>query len=485
LTEQVSHNKLEWKELNEEREAVLAGWPTGQEVDLEEAFQFHLKLAPELNFAKRLIQAKQQGHTLAQPRAGVAELNKHLELLLFLQNEGGADLLPTTIDSYTRQNRYEEAEKGLAESVLEGRSLLNGFPAVNHGVQNCRRLVESLSVPVQVRHGTPDARLLAEITLAAGFTAYEGGGLSYNIPYAKRVPLEKSIRDWQYVDRLVGYYQEQGVTINREPFGPLTGTLVSPCISHAVAVIEAVLAAKQGVKNITIGYGQCGNITQDVAALQTLPVLAEEYLQAETIDDVEITTVFHQWMGGFPADEAKAFAVISLGGITAALGQATKVIVKTTHEALGIPTKEANAQGIRATKQVLNMLQDQVYPENPKLAEERDIILQETRLILDKTLELGEGDWALGAVRAFAAGVIDVPFAPSSHNAGRTMPARDNEGAVRFLSWGSLPFTKDIQDFHRAKLAERGRAEQRSPNFQMVIDDIYAIGHGRLIGRPR
>ena len=272
MTEQVSHNKLEWKELNEEREAVLAGWPTGQEVDLEEAFQFHLKLAPELNFAKRLIQAKQQGHTLAQPRAGVAELNKHLELLLFLQNEGGADLLPTTIDSYTRQNRYEEAEKGLAESVLEGRSLLNGFPAVNHGVQNCRRLVESLSVPVQVRHGTPDARLLAEITLAAGFTAYEGGGLSYNIPYAKRVPLEKSIRDWQYVDRLVGYYQEQGVTINREPFGPLTGTLVSPCISHSVAVIEAVLAAKQGVKNITIGYGQCGNITQDVAALQTFAV---------------------------------------------------------------------------------------------------------------------------------------------------------------------------------------------------------------------
>ena len=201
----------------------------------------------------------------------------------------------------------------MAESVLEGRSLLNGFPAVNHGVQNCRRLVESLSVPVQVRHGTPDARLLAEITLAAGFTAYEGGGLSYNIPYAKRVPLEKSIRDWQYVDRLVGYYQEQGVTINREPFGPLTGTLVSPCISHSVAVIEAVLAAKQGVKNITIGYGQCGNITQDVAALQTLPVLAEEYLQAETIDDVEITTVFHQWMGGFLQMKRKRSVSFRLG----------------------------------------------------------------------------------------------------------------------------------------------------------------------------
>lgn len=481
----ITHDKLDWQKMEEERSEVLAAWITGQEVDLQEAIQYHQTLPAKSNFGIRLAEAKAEGRTLAQPRAGVAELASHMELLLYLQNEGGADLLPTTIDSYTRQNRYEEAEKGLEESVREGRSLLNGFPAVNHGVANCRRLVEGLSVPVQVRHGTPDARLLAEITLAAGFSAFEGGGISYNIPYAKRVPLEKSIRDWQYVDRLAGYYQEQGITINREPFGPLTGTLVAPCISHSVAVIEAILAVKQGVKNITLGYGQCGNLNQDVAALQTLPLLAEEYLRAEGFYDAEISTVFHQWMGGFPNDEARAYGVISLGGVTAALGKATKVIVKTTHEALGIPTKEANARGIRATKQVLSMLQDQAYPENPALEKEKDIIMQETRQILDKTLELGEGDWALGTVRAFAAGIIDVPFAPSSFNAGRTMPARDNEGAVRFLAWGNLPLSKEIQDFHRAKLAERGKAEHRTPSFQMVIDDIYAIGQGKLIGRPR
>ncbi len=485
MGEGLNHEKLDWNQLTEEREEVLASWPTGQEVDLAEAVAFHSKLNPELNFARCLSRAKAAGKTLAQPRAGVADLNSHLELLLFLQDKGEADLLPTTIDSYTRQNRYEEAEKALAESIREGRSLLNGFPAVNHGVASCRRLVEGLSRPLQVRHGTPDARLLAEITLAAGFTAFEGGGISYNIPYAKRVPLEESIRHWQYVDRLVGFYEEQGIPINREPFGPLTGTLVAPCVSHSVAVIEAVLAAKQGVKSITLGYGQCGNVIQDVAALQTLITLAEEYLRAENIYDVEITTVFHQWMGGFPKDEAKAYGVIALGSMTAALGKATKVIVKTTHEALGIPTKEANAQGIRATKQVLNMLQDQVFPENPQLAAEREIILQETRSILNKTLELGEGDWALGAVRAFAAGVIDVPFAPSTFNLGRTMPARDNDGAVRFLQWGNLPFPKEIQDFHRAKLAERGQAERRPPSFQMVIDDIYAVGQGRLVGRPR
>jgi len=168
-------------------------------------------------------------------------------------------------------------------------------------------VVESLSKPLQVRHGTPDARLLAEITLAAGFTSFEGGGISYNIPYAKRVPVERSLRDWQYVDRLVGLYEENGIRINREPFGPLTGTLVPPCISITIGIIEGLLAIKQGVRSITLGYGQGGNIIQDVAAITALGQLAEEYFRLEGFDDFELTTVFHQWMGGFPEDEAKAF----------------------------------------------------------------------------------------------------------------------------------------------------------------------------------
>lgn len=174
----------------------------------------------------------------------MALVNEHIALLQFLHEEGGADLLPSTIDSYTRQNRYKEAQKGIDESVSSGRSLLNGFPAVNHGLENCKKVVESLDAPVQVRHGTPDARLLAEITLASGFTDYEGGGISYNIPYAKDVSLEKTIYYWQYVDRLVGYYHENGVNINREPFGPLTGTLVPPCISHTVAIFGGVISRR-------------------------------------------------------------------------------------------------------------------------------------------------------------------------------------------------------------------------------------------------
>ena len=50
-----------------------------------------------------------------------------------------------------------------------------------------------MNVPIQIRHGTPDARLLAEITFAGGFTSYEGGGVSYNLPYCKNVPMERTI----------------------------------------------------------------------------------------------------------------------------------------------------------------------------------------------------------------------------------------------------------------------------------------------------
>jgi hypothetical protein len=69
--------------------------------------------------------------------------------------------------------------------------------------------------------------LLAEIIHAAGWTSNEGGGISYNIPYAKSISLSDSIYYWQYCDRLVGYYEEQGISINREPFGPLNGNTCS------------------------------------------------------------------------------------------------------------------------------------------------------------------------------------------------------------------------------------------------------------------
>ena len=468
-----------------ERRQVLAAWPTGREVDLDEAVAYQKAIPMDKRFQSKLDMAIRKDITLIQPRAGVPLIEEHIRLLRHLETEGGADLLPTTIDAYTRLNRYEDAQHGIEESEASGKAMLNGFPAVNHGVAGCRRVTNAVNSPVQVRHGTPDARLLAEITLAGGFTSFEGGGISYNIPYAKNVSMEHTLLTWQYVDRLTGYYEERGISINREPFGPLTGTLVPPCVSNAVAIIEALVAAEQGVRNITVGYGQCGNLVQDVAAIHALREQVKEYLEHFGYTDRNVSTVLHQWMGGFPQDEARAFAVICWGSAAAALAKATKVIVKTPHEAMGVPTMEANAAGLRATSQLIHMLADQKMVDDNVLREEVEQIKREVRCILEKTLELGEGDIAVGTVRAFQAGVIDVPFAPSRMNAGKIMPARDHYGAVRMLDCGNLPFTKDIKDFHREKIAQRAKFEGREVSFQMSIDDIYAISKSRLVGRPR
>lgn len=480
----IKNEKLSNDQFFAERKEVLEQWPTGKGVNFEEAVNYQKSIPASKRFGDKMAKAKEEGITLIQPRAGVALYAEHIKLLQYLETEGGADLLPSTIDSYTRLNRYKEAETGIEKSKESGRSMLNGFPAVNYGVDICRTVTSALKNPVQVRHGTPDARLLTEITIAGGFTSYEGGGISYNVPYSKSHSLEKTIAHWQYTDRLVGLYEEAGVSINREPFGPLTGTLVPPCVSNAVAVIEGLLAATQGVKDITVGYGQCGNLIQDVAAIRALEHVTRVYLDRFGFHDVKVTTVFHQWMGGFPQDESKSFAVISWGAAAAVLAKATKVIVKTPHEAMGVPTKEANAAGLKATKQLTSMLKDQSFVDIPAVIAESEIIMQEMKCILDKVEEFGKGDYALGTIAAFDAGVIDIPFAPSRYNAGKVMPARDNSGAVRFLNPGNIPLSNDLLAFHKQKLEERAAYEKRPVSFQMVIDDVYAIGKGFLVGRP-
>lgn len=480
----VKNIKMSLEEFLETREMVLKQWPTGDHaaLDLDEAVK-RLKSVPNhKNFAYKLRKAKEEGITLIQPRAGVARLNEHVELLQYLETVGKADLLPSTIDSYTRHNRYQNAEDGIKESEKQGRSLLNGFPAVNHGVDGCTFLYENVNSPLQARHGTPDGRLIAEIIHASCWTSNEGGGISYNIPYAKNISLEDTIKYWQYVDRLVGYYQDHGVEINREPYGPLTGTLVPPCISNTVAILESILAAEQGVKNITVGYGQGGNMVQDVAALRALEEQTNYYLNLFGYKDVFITTVFHQWMGGFPVDESESLALISYASTVATLGKATKMITKTAHESFGVPTKEANAQGLKTSKLITNLLKDQKMPDSKELDFEIEQIKKEVDSLIHAVVEAGKGDIARGSVVAFKKGLIDIPFAPSELNNGKILPARDIEGKIRILEFGNIAFSDELKTFHKAKLEQRAKAQNREISFQMTVDDIYAVSEGNLVG---
>jgi methylaspartate mutase epsilon subunit len=82
---------------------------------------------------------------------------------------------------------------------------------------------------------------------------------------------------------------------------------------------------------------------------------------------MHVTTVFHQWMGGFPSDEAQASGLIAMASTVAALAKATKMITKTVYESIGVPTKEINGMGIKSSKLVVSLLKDQSVPKSAEI----------------------------------------------------------------------------------------------------------------------
>ena len=78
-----------------------------------------------------------------------------------------------------------------------------------------------------------------------------------------------------------------------------------------------------------------------------------------------------------------------------------------------------------------------------------------------------------------------MPFAPSMYNAGKVLPARDNDGSIRILEFGNIGFSEDIKAYHRAKIKERAKSQNREVSFQLTVDDVYAVSTGRLIGNSK
>ena len=185
-------------------------------------------------------------------------------------------------------------------------------------------------MPLQVRHSTRDPRLLAEISLAGGVTAYEGGAICYNVPYYKCYSLEESIERWQYVDRLCGvYFEEFGIIIDREYFGVLTGTLIPPAIAIVSSLLEAILSVQQGVKSVSLGYAEQGNRSQDIAAIQVMEAFSKKTLGNMGYNAVRVFSVFSQYMAAFPNNLQLAENLIYNSAITAHLSGATRLMVKT------------------------------------------------------------------------------------------------------------------------------------------------------------
>lgn len=139
--------------------------------------------------AETLSDARQAGRVAIQPRCGVGGHDAMLTLLRDLEDGASPDILTITIDSHTRLKRFTQARRTLESSPAD----LNGYPLVTHGWQRGRQLNEAVRAGLEVRHGSPDPRVLFDVSIASGITSFEGGGISYNLPYSKDVPLAESL----------------------------------------------------------------------------------------------------------------------------------------------------------------------------------------------------------------------------------------------------------------------------------------------------
>ena len=108
-----------------------------------------------------------------------------------------------------------------------------------------------------------------------------------------------------------------------------------PAIAIAIEIIEALLAAEQGVKSFAVSFGQTGSFIQDVATARVLRKLAREYLDEHGFGDVRDYLVYHQWMGQFPMQREKAAALIAGSALVAGIVRADKVVVKTSGRSAG------------------------------------------------------------------------------------------------------------------------------------------------------
>lgn len=395
----------------------------------------YIKSCDKRSVVTLLKQADESGNVILQPRCGVGSHHQMIELLNTIDSESDVDVLTLTVDSYTRLLDLDKAR----EVLVDAPERLNGYPLVAHGFKKVRQINERFEKPIQVRHGSPDGRRLFAESIAGGISSFEGGGIGYNLPYCRHNSLRQTIEAWREVDEAVGILnKDHSIPIERELFGTLTAVLVPPCISLMTLMLEAVLAANEGCKYLSLAYPQSGNIYQDVAALKAIRVLGKKYLPP----DVKVFPVLHEFMGVFPKDRVKSDALIFHGGLTARLGNASKVITKTYQEAIGIPDAKVNAEGIRMTRMAFEQHFSSLRVDQGYVDEELSWILRETSELIDPVI--CQNDLITSIVSGFEDGCLDIPFPSNPVAKGEVVPVRDRFGAVRIAQHGSLTFSKDV-----------------------------------------
>lgn len=385
-----------------------------------------------VDFQTYVESAARTGRLVVQPRMGMSDPDEMAGGLRAVASARGRAAGTITIDSYTRV----EDIPGAAAALAAGRAL-NGFPIVNHGPATTSEVAAATGhqIPVQVRHGSARPAHIFDAMVAAGLTASEGGPVSYCLPYS-RLPLAEAVPAWADASRqLAETAAASGGRAHLETFGGcMLGQMCPPSLLIAISVLEAMFFAECGLTSVSLSYAQQTHAAQDIEALAALRRLAREYLP----DEVARHLVVYTYMGVYPSTADGARLLLDSSAQIAVRGGADRLIVKTAAEAYRIPTVEENIAALERAAAVGR----EARTDSCSLPWARHVdygtIYSEASTLIQAVLA-GGPDVGAALRRAFADGVLDVPFCLHPDNAGAARGAIDDEGRLVWAETGAMP----------------------------------------------
>ena len=381
------------------------------------------------SFAGAVRAAAKRGELVVQPRMGFADPVRMRAGLLATRAANATTVGTITLDSYTRVGDLAALRRAAADG-----SELNGYPIVTTDRAVTAALLadaRSGGFPVQVRHGSATPEPIVDALADLAVDATEGGPVSYCLPYG-RVPLSRSVHSWAAATRRFAELGERGLTPHLESFGGcLLGQLCPPALLVAVSVLEGMFFRQHGIRSVSLSLAQQTSPAQDLEALHALHATAARYLS-----DVDWHVVLYAYMGMYPRTPDGAARLLASSARLAVRGGAARLIVKTEAEAHRIPTVAENVTALEHAAAAAA-----VAGPWPEPAPDTGLYAQAVALI-EGVLELGT-DLGTALVRAFAGGLLDVPFCLHADNAGRARSYVDDDGWLRWSSVGSMPIEPD------------------------------------------
>lgn len=380
------------------------------------------------SFGRFVAEAQARGALVVQPRMGFSD--PALMRAGLRATKGAADAVvgTVTIDSYTRVGDEPSAVRALRDRVP-----LNGFPITSYSPHTAAWVLDGVrdaGFPVQVRHGSARPQGIIAALARVGLDATEGGPVSYCLPYG-RTPLLDSVRNWQESCEALAALRATGAEPHLETFGGcMLGQLCPPGLLVAISALEALFFHRAGLRSISLSYAQQTSPAQDREAVHALRRLAGELLS-----DTDWHIVLYTYMGLYPSTRRGALDLLERSAELAVETGAARLIVKTTAESHRIPTVEENVEALgvasrAAARHVTAAVPGGDLAGNPVYAE--------ARALVDAVLEL-DADLGRGLLKAFARGLLDVPYCLHPDNAGRSRSTVDREGRLVWTETGAMP----------------------------------------------